>query len=346
MKKTSIVCFLILMISVLGHGEKIGSLMEVNRPGMIQVDGTNLYITDGANILIYDLKSLKLQTKFGKIGEGPGELMMNDAFSLQIVRLPEELLAFGINKAILFGLTGDFIREFRVPFGIFYIYPLTEGYIGMQMKNLEDRQPQLTMNIYDKDLTITKEIYAQDLSGAQNQINLTFDGINFAIHREKIYIEKSPKGFEIGVYDLSGNSLYEIRKEYPKVKFNRQYENAAIERIKNDPQIRAAGWENIKDAIKMTHSDYIPLIQDMFVSDNRILVRSCRVKPGQEEYIVLDLKGNELKRMFLQTTIKARIGDELMGRSAKLYTMHNNIFYYILENDETEDWELHAVSID
>jgi hypothetical protein len=32
----------------------------------------------------------------------------------------------------------------------------------------------------------------------------------------------------------------------------------------------------------------------------------------------------------------------LVGRAAKFYKIYNNKFYYLLENEEEEEWEIHV----
>ena len=57
--------------------EKTAVLPELQRPNMVLADSKQLYVADGASVLIYSLKDLKLRKKFGRKGEGPGEFKVS-----------------------------------------------------------------------------------------------------------------------------------------------------------------------------------------------------------------------------------------------------------------------------
>ena len=56
-------------------------------------------------------------------------------------------------------------------------------------------------------------------------------------------------------------------------------------------------------------------------------------KNKKEEYIILDLKGNFLKKVFLPET------------PSILAAIYNNKFYSLKDNEEKEEWELHCLDI-
>ncbi|MCP5103649.1 MAG: hypothetical protein GY950_09735, partial [bacterium] len=73
--------------------------------------------------------------------------------------------------------------------------------------------------------------------------------------------------------------------------------------------------------------------QNFFVADDNIYIKTYQRKNSLEKYIIMDLKGNIQKTVFLPES------------SPNLFTFKSNRFYYLVENEEDEIWELHSVDI-
>ena len=74
-KKIIILVFLVLMVifsSVFADGPRV--LKDLKKPDMLRVDKDELYVIQGTAILVYSLKDFSLIRKFGKAGNGRGEL--------------------------------------------------------------------------------------------------------------------------------------------------------------------------------------------------------------------------------------------------------------------------------
>jgi hypothetical protein len=333
------------MVGSLTFAGKLGILTQVLTPEMVEVSDNEIYVVEGSSIFMYSHKDLSFIRKFGKNGEGPGELKANPSITNLLFASGDSLLFVGIDKAIRFAKTGQVIKEFKIPAITNYLYPMGKNYVGIRFKAINQQKPNIVVVLFNQEIAEIKELYAQEMSGGQNLVNLTSDALNVSVYKDKIFIDQSPKGFVISVLDANGNQLYRVEKEYKKIKFTEEHKEMALNRIKQEKAIRTVGWDNLKNLIKIIHDDYLPPIQDMTVTDERIYVKTYQKQGDKDEFIIMDLKGNILKKVYLPAVKEPGFGNEVLGRSAKFYKIYKNKFYYLHENEEEEEWEVHVEPI-
>ena len=169
------------------------------------------------------------------------------------------------------------------------------------------------------------------------------DIIHFKTLGNKVFIEKSREGFLIDVFDSNGEKLYQIEKSVNKIKVTKEDEVKIMNKFKNDPLIKQIGFENFKRMGKMIFPEFFPVIGGIKVANKKIYVRTYKNVKGKEEYIVMDLKGKILKRIYLPIVDNAPIMVYLMG--VKYYLIYNDKFYYIRENENNEEWKRYITEI-
>ena len=107
---------------------------ELKKPDAIEVDGEQIYITEGTTIFIYSAKDFALQKKFGKKGEGPREFLPSRSIRAGMLLLavrPGEILVNSLRKLSLFTREGVFKKEIKMTtpgFGMFT--PIGKQYVG------------------------------------------------------------------------------------------------------------------------------------------------------------------------------------------------------------------------
>lgn len=79
--------------------------------------------------------------------------------------------------------------------------------------------------------------------------------------------------------------------------------------------------------------EFVPAINNFWVIDDTIYVKTHDITDTKQKYIIMDLKGNIRKELFLPIVFK------------EILTFHNNTFYYLEDNEEKENWVLHAVDL-
>ncbi|MCK5005188.1 MAG: hypothetical protein KAS21_08875 [Candidatus Aminicenantes bacterium] len=77
--------------------------------------------------------------------------------------------------------------------------------------------------------------------------------------------------------------------------------------------------------------EYLPEINDLNGDSNKIYVTTFREMNEKSEIIVLDLNGNIIKTCYVP--------------KASLSNIQKGKFYYLVDKEEDEVWELHSVNL-
>jgi hypothetical protein len=333
--------------------EKVGSLPEVMKPDNITIADGELLVAEGANIYIYSLDNLVLVKKIGKEGEGPGEIQAIPNFPTRVVALSDLLLVEGPNKLLYFSRAGEYIKEFRKPGQVTRFLPVGGNFVAARIAFGDDNQTLYSsVDLYDKDIKHIKGLYRQPFvqQGAPPNIkmDMAMDFINIQVHGDKIYIEKSPDGFIVEVFNKDGEKLYEINSPQKPVKVGSADRLMMETEFREDPwtkpQIKAlGGWDEAKKLFKMQFPENYPAIKTLDVADGRLIVQTHRSLDDKDEYIIMDLNGENQKRVFIPRRVPAPMMARIMG--VKRYAIQNGTLYYIKENLDEEEWEIHREQI-
>lgn len=336
MKRNILLVFLIFICVGLA-AEKVAVLDEVNKPDYISIGNGYIYIQEKTSIYIYDLKDFKFVKKFGKEGEGPREFKINP-YGGPMVTYPFEnkLVISSMAKVSIFTREGEFIKEYKVdPFEGYT--PFGKNYVCFGTGQDKDKRTVLTLYLTDAQFKKQKILYQSDFTVGQSfEFNFPLTTFDPDIYREKIYIAAGKEGFCIDVFDKEGKKLYRIKKEHQPIKVRDDHEKKTREWFE-----RSATWRQIYPMFKdrFSFKKYYPAIYQMHVNDDHIYVLTNKIKGINRECVVMDLKGNEKKRLFLPAP-------ELFGMEfLPEFTFHNGSFYILLENEDEEVIELHKTKI-
>jgi hypothetical protein len=336
---------------------KVGMLPELTNPDNITLYDDELYVVEGPTIYVYALKDLRFIRKFGKRGQGPGELLAIPGTPNKINVQEDFILAETYVKLIWFTKEGKLIKEKKKPiFGLIGFIPIGkkgEKFVARWLKLDEDKVMYDTICLFNEDIKPIKKLYKQKWiqQGAQPpniQLDMVPDFISFKVYEDKIFIDESSNGFVIEIFDINGNPLRRIEKKYDKIKVTEEDKERLINRLKEEKYSKVqsqmvGGWENLKKILNMKFANTYPPIQDIDVSANKIFVQTHKrvEEKGQvkEEYVVMDFKGNILRKVMIPeiiTSVQAR------EWGAEMNSMYKGKLYYLLENIDEETWELHV----
>jgi len=316
------------------------TLPDIALPRRMAVNKTHLYILEASNTLFcYSLLDGKLKFKVCRKGAGPQELQY-----LPILRLYPDYVFLGTTvKYIRYSLEGKMEEEKKMPresvlvpagnqfvLYIFSFVTIPQGYGKIIIANLVNKKFQKIKEIYRSS---EPESGSFIISGGTQRGKIKIVENYFWIHAVdgKLFICDSSKGFYIDVFDYNGNHLYLIKKNFPAVKITSKQRNALIE----DYKIKSGfgdRWKQIASQNDIVFPETLPCMERVFITDNHIYVRTYVLKDRLSEYIILDYSGNILKKTYLPST--------------DICTIKNGKFYYLLENEEEETWELHIKNID
>jgi len=355
MSKKTIFLSLVFVLAGFIFPARVGVLTEVMKPDTIAVSGDNLYVVEGAAVYIYSLKDLRFVKKFGKQGDGPGEVNAFNGFPNKIDISPRHILIDSPTKLAYFSLDGEYIKEKRktTPVVIGYV-SMGDNFVVRKLEQGADKKTYSCICIVDPDFKEVKELYRhlwmqQGNPPATTTIDMIMDFAIYNVYENKIFVDESDNGFHIEVFDDKGNKLYKIEKDYQEIKVTAKDREEAENRFREDPFIKAqearlGGWNQLKALFSMNFPDTFPPIRDMAVSDGKIYVQTYKKMDGKDEYLVMDLKGNLIKRAYVPAFENTPMLARMMG--AKLHVIKGGKLVYLEENIDDEEWELYIETID
>jgi len=334
--------------------ENLGILDGTLKPSTIDIQKDRLFVMDTEQVRIYSMKDLSLIKSFGKKGEGPGEYKVHPDIPLSLKGFNDFLIVESIDKLSYFSLDGEYLKEKKKSPLLGKVSQIGTNYIGRRIIHPQDGSLSTTaIKIFDQNFNEIRELYKQKFlrQGAYPNFRWVMgkETLFYQVADNKIFLEKSDKGFIIDVYDFKGNKLYEIKKDYRKIPITTNDKKNMIKDMEMDPDTQVIlkrygfTWNEFSRNFKYDFPSHRPPIKSMEIDNNKIYISTFRTENNKVETIVMDLKGNVLKTAFIEPSAKEWIMALLLG--VKLETIHNDKIYYIQENEDLEEWELFVKEI-
>lgn len=343
-----------LLLLVVGKGfvfsTTVVPLTDFFNPDSITVDDRHIYITEFPTIYIYSLQDFKLKKKLGRQGEGPQEF---NRFALLSIH-DANLVVSDRNKVLYFTKDGDYLKEIKARSIMHWgVRPIGNRFVG-KSKIREDKIEFDTANIYNSNLEKIKKIFMtkfffQVEGGGKKCDAIEIRGLQFQVFNDKVFFKRG-KHFIIDVFDPSGKILYTIHHEYEKIKIS----DADKERY-HDYFKTVQPWKRLYESLikkEIYFSDFFPAIQLFIVADGKIYVLTYKKEKEKSEFVILDLKGKLLKRVFLPFNQSDEWFHYSLTKSTSqaspnaTFTIKNGKLYQLIENEDKETWELHINNIE
>jgi len=338
MNKTALCSVFLLFFSGFLSTE-VYRMEELVKPSMITVNGDKLYVLEKTTISIYSLKDPKLISRFGKSGEGPREFMARPygpPMSMSFVN--GELVVNSNNKLSYFTPEGKFLRE-RKAFANLVLYQVKDNFIAIGPTPDEENRFRISIRLFSNDLQEIKKLFHTNISvNPQHDFILPLSAITHnASYKGKIFIPESNLDFVIGIFDHRGNRISRIQKEFEKVSIPEKFMEETHEWFRKYSPYKQF-YEGIKQFIKF--KPYFPAIRDLYLADDHIHVITYKRKGELWECVILNMAGNEIKRLFVPL-------DRYVPFTyyAILYSIENGKMYSLIENEDEESWELHVTAL-
>jgi len=237
----------------------------------------NVYIVGFKNeenfIYRFD-RSGRLSGSFGRHGQGPGELQW--PFLSGVSSTGEISLTDYRQKFIVYDLNGVVLREVKLKYPALHIDALKNG----KLLTFSFRPGLSSDGSYVDVLALCDSEFA-DLK-ILDRYERTMDNSRqvpyfmWRVSGDRIFIANQARGYEIWVYDLDGNLLRKIRKEYRPVKVTEEIKNAVL-----GPDYRRSGISQDK-----YFQDPLPPLNQFFADDEgRIFVMTYEAGLNPGEYI-------------------------------------------------------------
>lgn len=311
-------------------------LPDIQKPENIIVDQDLLLITEFPNVYIYSLKDFVLVKKFGKAGEGPQEFF-NYVRIQYDPKNPQYIVVGSHMKMSYYSREGEFVKEVRSKTSsTANVYkPLGENYAAYGFfQDQETKTAYQTINLFDKDLKKIKEIVRwEGLVQQGKDINPTdtdMAGAQFRIFENRLYFLYRETG-RVDVFDEKGEKMFAIDFEYDRRPVTAEDRQKFHNYYRTDPR-----FSQFYDAVKARFKfpgEY-PAAIDNVVADNQIYVLTNIRKGEESQVVVFDIKGNFLKNVMVPVAF---------ANPAETYpmTIHFKKLFQLVDNEDTEEWELH-----
>jgi len=141
----------------------------------------------------------------------------------------------------------------------------------------------------------------------------------------------------IDVYNDQGNKLYTIEQKFEKIEFNKDDEEAFLERFVT-PELKRY-YERNKH--RYVYPKTFPAWQNFLIDKGQIYIQTFKrnEQDTANEFYILDLKGKLLKKVWIPLK-------EYFDFSPHPYTIKDNKIFQLVENLSSEKMELHISTIE
>lgn len=333
------ISILVFLLGGLIFAEKVASIPQLNRPFYLFVDESQLYITDGPTINIFSLKDYKQVVKFGRAGEGPQEFSLiprRADGNVNIFIHKDYILANSQGKVSYFTKKGEYVKERRVTSNGVNFQPIGDQFAGEGFDQTDNTSYNIR-NIYDSDFKRGVELFRRiSFPQAEGRERNPFYMVSpvMRVYNDRVYINDAEE-LKIHVFDSTGKKLPVITCDYNKLPVTADDEKNIITWYKTNINFKDL-YERWKGLLKFPK--YFPAVRWLNVADDKVYVLTYKKEGDKSEFYIFDINGKFIKNVMLPLKEK----DERLWYP---YTIGNEKLYQLIENEETENWELFTVDI-
>ncbi|MCJ7581741.1 MAG: 6-bladed beta-propeller [Candidatus Aminicenantes bacterium] len=260
---------------------------------------------------------------FGRKGQGPGEIQR--AFFI-CVDADERVVTTDLSslKIVFFDNNGELSDEIKLPPQMSSVLPLRKGNY-LTLRTVMDRAGQqpgygYALSIFNSEFNEIIELDRQRQSSFQTQDKYigTYMTFEWEVFDDHIYVMSEERGYEILVFDLEGNLIKKIKKEYLLVDISEEYKKAFLDQYPS----------NVSYTSRVVFPEHLPPYNYFFISDEGwIFVMTYEKGNNPGEYI-FDIFNNDgvfvgRKSLSFQITPATRgVNTSAIIQKNKYYHLH------------------------
>jgi hypothetical protein len=332
-----IICLCLLAISL--SAKKVTVLNELLNPDSMTIDDSNIYITQEAEVYIYDAKTFEFKKKFGKKGQGPMEIPpfpfpMSGIPLMKINPLQDKLFIGAMGKILYFTKKGEFIKESKYPIQkiqtFVNLFPLGSDML-CQWTVRENMEFFISASIVDQTFQLKKELKRKKVALHGGKLDLFSGSMIFEAYKGKIFV--AGDDFFIDVFDQNGKLQKQIKHKHEPIKFNDDMRKQFDESLKF---MFKSFYDQFK--IMLYYPDYLPIIFQLQFSDPNLYVFTWNHQGDNRELFIFKLDGTFVK----QTSMPLKMVKFIIPYP---FDVKDKTLFQLVDNEDTEEWELHQNTI-
>ena len=338
--RTRCILIIILAMGTAGFGRQPILLTGLGRPVAIDVDQTQLYVTENARVIVYSLHDFSRVHAFGTPGQGPGEFHTLPHVHITLDCSTDELIIGSIRKISYFSKSGQFIREVKagnIALRLILLDQRPEGdrFLGWSQR-AQDGVNYNTIVAFDHRLNRIKQLYREKdpFQGPGNGYDMLPKTFDFRSMGGKIFIP----GQDAASIDVLNGELARIRTiriQQEPIKVTDAFKRRMTEFIKTSPETKNA-YPMIKP---LRYPKYFPTIQGFTVDRERLYVMTWKREKGANEFHIFDLAGRFKSKRMIPVAYES-------DNQAYPWILKRGKLYQLIENPAQQEWELRITPLD
>ena len=325
---------LVIMMVVLSAGLSGQSveLVELANPAKIIVLKNRLFVSEKTRVFVYSLANNKFIKEFGKPGEGPGEFKLGHGETGVKLNVNENfILINSAAKLSYYSHVGEYLKEIKVP-PLHHFIPLTNNFVSSTRVNV-DNKALSAVYLFNKAGKKVKELLLTDIvEGMGVKIYSPAYNFKYAVFKDKVYVSSAKEKILINVFDREGHKVSRITGDLKKIPLTDAYKNEVKKDYQLDPRTKNF-WSYLKQYL--TFPEHFPALRDFFIDGNLLYVQTYKKKGDSLLWIIYDLGGREIKRIWLPCYA-------FYSSQPSLHCIANNKYYFLSEDEENDGWLLNS----
>jgi hypothetical protein len=242
----------------------------------------NIFILSAkdAAVFVYDRSGIFMR-KFGRLGQGPGELLTPVAISIRDDRV---MISDRARKISFFSLSGDFINSFSVgQYSLLETSLDARGNIYGLEAGMSGDNPAFKLLKFDQEMKLKGELARYLVPEPQKGLDSFMSSPFFQIGPDNTVIFSRPESYIFKYYDDNGKLIRQVKKAYKPVRITDEEKNEMKQKLPSHQGSRFAyhpgcgrfvcsdqGWLLVQTFEKSANGYYV---FDMFDEQGRFLTR-------------------------------------------------------------------------
>ncbi|MCK4762749.1 MAG: hypothetical protein KAW12_11185 [Candidatus Aminicenantes bacterium] len=344
MRKSAVVLFVFMIFMNINLSpEKIAVFPNIYQPSMMNISGDEIYILDGFSVKIYSMKDYRFLREFGKKGEGPGELLTTSDTGLTMIVIENNILLNSVYKIVIYNRIGKILKEKKFRDYLVEAVPINGNYVLTFYKWIDEAAHAIT-KLSDKNFKEINELYKTKLPQNHKIKKISIPPLCTYVRttKDRIFLFDQQKD-AIKIFNGKGNPKTDITFKYDKIMTTQIFKDKIMNYLLSTPALKRLP-ENIRKRYleRVYTPNILPVFKNSWIINNQIYIHTYREKQNKGEFLILDFSGKVEKVLYLPGSAKLNI----RINPASIFTFHKGKYYYLLENLDQEEWELHVIQLD